>query len=123
MSTYLSVLQDQAQALGDQLYAQNDPMQRLADANAISAYMDTLIRKIRQEAAYEARLTLSSAEIAEVLEMDRKQIDYLVRRYLEDHPHKPRPPHHSRHLIEAYVDLTTESENHPHSVGTSASQS
>lgn len=123
MSTYLSVLQDQAQALGDQLYAQNDPMQRLADANAMSAYMDTLIRKIRQEAAYEARLTLSSAEIAEVLEMDRKQIDYLVRRYLEDHPHKPKPPHHNRHQIEAYVDLTTESENRPHLADTNATQS
>lgn len=118
MSTYLSVLQDQAQALGDQLYAQPDPMQRLADANAIDAYMALLLRKIRQEAAYEARQTMASGNIAEVLGMDRKQIDYLVRRYLEDHPHKPKPPRHNRHLIESYVDLTQEDAPHSHQADT-----
>lgn len=108
MSSHLTALYDQAQMLGDQLYAQRDPVQRLVDATAIEKHLLSLIKKIRQESAYEARFTLTSGDIAEIIDVDRKHVDYLVNRYLEANPHKEKPPHHNRSKIEGYVDLTTQ---------------
>ena len=53
-------------------------------------------------------MTRPSVEIAEMLEMDRKDVDYLVRVYLVDNPYAPIPPRRNRTPIDQFVDLSGE---------------
>lgn len=104
--TYTSNLGYQTTALTDALYAQPDPLKRLLDATIMQRNIYRLLQQIRQEAAYEARQVLSSGQIADYLEMDRKTVDYLVRRYLETHPYKEPPTRKMRQKVTSFVDLS-----------------
>lgn len=107
MSIITSV-EDEMRSLLDMLHGQ-PPIDRLAYALAIEQAFTKLVRELKQEAAYDARMQYTIGDIAEILEVDRKSIEYLVRTYMERHPYKDAPPHHNRSKIDRFVDLTHES--------------
>lgn len=90
------------------LEGERDPVERLRAIRRLEGVSTRAFRKLKREAAYEARMARPSVEIAEMLEMDRKDIDYLVRVYLVDNPYAPAPPRKNRSKIERFVDLSGE---------------
>lgn len=90
------------------LEAERNPVERLRTIRMLEATSTKAFRKIKREAAYEARMTHSSSDIADALEMDRKDVDYLVRVYLVDNPYAPKPPVRHRGTITDFVDLSGE---------------
>lgn len=72
---------DEFQALIDSMYHDSDQSQRLANLQRLYKDGVTLLRKARDEAAYELR-TRYSSEDAEILSgVSRRYIDYWANRY------------------------------------------
>ena len=111
MST-LRAIHDQANAVEETLLYEKDPIERMKAIFAASKRFNRMFRTIEREAAYEARWRLSGKDIAELMDVDRRQIDYLVSCYLRDNPYKEPPPHHNRSKIDEYVDLSQGNDHH-----------
>ena len=111
MST-LRAMHDQANTTEEILLYEKDPIERVKAIRAASKRFNRMFRTIEREAAYEARWQLSGKDIAELLDVDRRQIDYLVACYLRDNPQKEPPPHHNRSKIDEYVDLSQGNDHH-----------
>lgn len=90
----------------DLLYSETDPINRLDAARKLEKTITAIFRKAKREAAYEAAMIASSSEIGDRVGAYRRDIDYLVRCYMEDNPHQPAPPRRSRREIESFVDLS-----------------
>ena len=89
----------------DALYANPDPVMRLMDALLIEQKLKRQLADVKWDAAYQARMLMTSSEISKIIEIDRRSIDYMVHKYLERYPHKEPPPHMHRDKITGYVDL------------------
>jgi hypothetical protein len=114
---------DDLTAIITTIYTERNPIERLAVARYAEQLFLTELRRLKQDAAYEARATASSADIADELGMDRKAVDYLVHRYMELNPHKEKPAYRSRGPIEQYVDLSQGNDHHSRQADTRTSQS
>jgi hypothetical protein len=101
-------VEDQITMVTDTIYSEKDPLERLRAIRALERSLVQRLRKLKREAAYDAVLTMPSSEVGHRLQMDRKDVDYLVRCYLADNPHKPAPPRKKRHAIDSFVDLSRE---------------
>jgi hypothetical protein len=101
-------IEDQITMLTDTIYSEPNPVERLRALRILERSLVQRLRKLKREAAYDAAMTMPSSEVAHRLEMDRKDVEYLVRCYLGDNPHKPAPPRRKRHAIDAFVDLSRE---------------
>ena len=106
-STYMA-LEDSLLHIITSLQAERDPIERLRTIRRLEATSTRAFRKLKREAAYDARMTMPAVVIAEVLEMDRKDVEYLVRVYLVDNPHAAKPPIRQRKHIEHFIDLSGE---------------
>ena len=106
-STYMA-LEDSMLQILTSLEAERNPVERLRAIRRLEATSTRAFRKLKREAAYEARMTMPAIQIAELLEMDRKDVEYLVRVYLVDNPHAPKPPLEQRKQIDQFVDLSGE---------------
>lgn len=106
-STYMA-LEDSLLQILTSLQAERDPLERLRTIRRLEATSASAFRKIKREAAYDARMTMPAIQIAELLEMDRKEVEYLVRVYLVDNPYAPKPPLKKRAKIDSFVDLSGE---------------
>jgi hypothetical protein len=111
MST-LRAIHDEANTVEEILLYEKDPIERMKAIFNASKRFNRMFRTIEREAAYEARWRLSGKDIAELLDVDRRHIDYLIAKYLEDNPHKEPPPHHNRSKIDEYVDLSQGNDHH-----------
>ena len=111
MST-VRAMHDQANTVEEILLYEKDPIERLKAVAAAHKRFVKMFRTIEREAAYEARWKFSGKDIAELLDVDRRHIDYFVACYLRDNPHKEPPPHHNRSKIEEYVDLSQGNDHH-----------
>lgn len=105
MST-IRAIEDQITMLTDSIYAEQDPVERLRALRIIERSLVQRLRKLKREAAYDAAMAHPSRDIAERVGMDRKDVDYLVRVYLEDNPQKVPPPRRKRHTIDSFVNLS-----------------
>lgn len=121
MST-VRAMHDQANTIEDILLYEKDPVERLRATAEARKRLARLLQTVEREAAYEARFTLTGKDIAELLDIDRRQIDYLVSRYLKDNPHKEPPPHHNRSKIDSYVDLSQGNDHHSRLADTKTAQ-
>jgi hypothetical protein len=108
MSTTYTTLEDSLLNILTSLEAEKDPVERLRAIRRLETTAVKAFRRIKREAAYDARMTRSSGEIADAVGMDRKDLDYLIRVYLVDNPYAPKPPHRTRHTIDHFVDLSGE---------------
>ena len=99
-------IEDGIMSLLDMLHAEPDPAKRLDLALTVEHAFRKLIRAMKQESAYEARMLYTTGDIARLVNVERKSIEYLIKRYMESHPYKDAPPHHNRSKIEEFVDLT-----------------
>lgn len=90
MSTVTRV-EDSLLSILDDVESVRDPVQRLVEAKRIEQTFKRMMRKLKQEAAYEARQSHTAADIAHAIGNDRKMVDYLVRKHLENHPYLERP--------------------------------
>lgn len=122
MST-LRAMHDQANTTEEILLYEKDPIERLKAVGAARWRFIQMFRTIEREAAYEARWRLSGKDIAELLDVDRRQIDYLVACYMRDNPHKEPPPHHNRSKIDEYVDLSQGNDHHSRLADTRSARS
>jgi hypothetical protein len=122
MST-LRAIHDEANTVEEILLYEKDPIERLRAVAAAHKRFIGMFRTIEREAAYEARFSLSGKDIAELLDVDRRQIDYLVSCYLRDNPYKEPPPHHNRSRIDEYVDLSQGNDHHSRLADTRTDQS
>jgi hypothetical protein len=116
-------MHDQADALENILLYEKDPIERMRAVSAASKRFNKLFRDIEREAAYEARFKYPASDVAMILDIDRRHIDYLIAKYLEDNPHKEPPPHHNRSKIESYVDLSQGNDHHSRQADTRNDQS
>lgn len=83
MSIRYTHFYDEFQALLDSMYNDSDQSQRLANLQQLYKDGVTLLRRARDEAAYDLR-TRYSSEDAEVLSgVSRRYIDYWANRYRE----------------------------------------
>lgn len=108
MATTYMALEDSLLQILTSLEAERNPVERLRAIRRLEATSTRAFRKLKREAAYEARMTMPAIQIAELLEMDRKDVEYLVRVYLVDNPHAPEPPRRQRKQIDQFVDLSRE---------------
>jgi hypothetical protein len=122
MST-LRAIHDEANRVEEILLYEKDPVERMKAIFSASKRFNKMFRTIEREAAYEARLRLTGKDIAELMDVDRRQIDYLVSCYLRDNPHKEPPPHHNRSKIDEYVDLSQGNDHHSRQANTRNDQS
>jgi len=122
MST-VRAMHDQANTVEEILLYEKDPIERLRAVAAAHKRFIKMFRTIEREAAYEARQKLSGKDIAELLDIDRRHIDYFVSCYLRDNPHKEPPPHHNRSKIDEYVDLSQGNDHHSRLTSTRSGQS
>jgi len=122
MST-VRAMHDQATQTGDILHYERDPIVRLQATMEARARFAKMFRDIEREAAYEARFKYPASDVAMILDIDRRHIDYLIAKYLEDNPHKEPPPHHNRSKIESYVDLSQGNDHHSRQADTRNDQS
>jgi len=99
-------LEDQITSLMDSMQSERDPIVRLDVARNLERTFVKSIKKIKREAAYDARMKHSSREIADAVGADRKDIDYLVNVYLIDNPYKASPPRKHRVEVDSFVDLS-----------------
>lgn len=106
-STYMA-LEDSLLQIITSLQAERDPIERLRAIRRLEATSTRAFRKLKREAAYDARMTMPTVQIAELLEMDRKDVEYLVRVYLVDNPHAPKPTIRKRKDIGDFIDLSGE---------------
>lgn len=90
------------------LQAERDPVERLRAIRRLERTVVGSLRKLKREAAYDARMTMPTVQIAELLEMDRKDVEYLVRVYLVDNPYAPKPTIRKRKELGNFVDLSGE---------------
>jgi hypothetical protein len=116
-------MHDQANTTEEILLYEKDPIERVKAIRAASKRFNRMFRTIEREAAYEARWQLSGKDIAELLDVDRRQIDYLVACYLRDNPQKEPPPHHNRSKIDEYVDLSQGNDHHSRLANTKSDRS
>lgn len=106
-STY-TALEDSLLQIITSLEIERDPVERLRAIRKLEAVSTRAFRKLKREAAYEARMSMPAIQIAELLDMDRKEIEYLVRVYLVDNPHAQEPARRKRIAIDQFVDLSGE---------------
>jgi hypothetical protein len=119
MST-LRAIHDEANRVEEILLYEKDPIERMKAIFVASKRFNKMFRTIEREAAYEARWKLSGKDIAELMDVDRRHVDYLVSCYLRDNPHKELPPHHNRSKIDEYVDLSQGNDHHSRLAGTTS---
>tara|TARA_R110000803_G_scaffold50063_2_gene104011 strand:- start:114 stop:440 length:327 start_codon:yes stop_codon:yes gene_type:complete len=105
MSINYTIFQDQMLMLLESVTSETDEMVRLQNLRKLKKDFVGRIRKEERKAAYEARMLFSSADVADSVGMDRKDLDYLVRVHLTDHPEKPSPKKRKRVDITNYLDL------------------
>ena len=106
-STY-TALEDSLLQILTSLEAERNPLERLRAIRRLEVTSVRSFRKLKREAAYEARMTMPANQMAELLGMDRKDVEYLVRVYLVDNPYAPKPPIRQRVKIDSFVDLSGE---------------
>lgn len=101
-------LEDSLLQILTSLQAERNPIERLRTIRKLEAASVRAFRKLKREAAYDARMTMPAIQIAELLDMDRKEVEYLVRVYQVDNPYAPKPPIRQRIQIDQFVDLSRE---------------
>ena len=104
MSNSYLAIEDNVTQVMDKISAVRDPAERLKILNEIQHFIVKELRKAKRDAAYSARKKFSSRELEEITNIYRKDIDYLVRCYMEDHPAAQRIKH-TRIKIGSSVDL------------------
>lgn len=109
-------LHDQVVAITDSIWIERDPIKRLALADALERDGMALIRKIKYESAYQARLKFTAEQISNATGVDRKHVTYLVKRHLEENPQLDSPTKRYDADVSEFIDLrhllAKEKENH-----------
>lgn len=108
MSMTYTMLEDQLMMLIESATSDKDPIIRLKHLRRLKKQALHYLRRAERKAGYDARMVFASADIAESVGMDRKELEYLVRVYLVDNPEKPRPKQRQRVDITSYIDLSGE---------------
>jgi hypothetical protein len=108
MSMTYTAIEDQLISLIDTLSSEPNAIERLRTIKRIEELAMRMLRRIKTEAAYDARMRANSGDIADAVEMDRKAIDYLVRVYLVNNPSKPRPRTRQPSDVSSFLDLSGE---------------
>ena len=94
--------------LADIALAETDPLRRLKAARQAEQGSRKTFRRIVRKAAYDARMIFSAQDIQDITGIDRKDIDYLVKAYLQDNPMDPKPKQRKHVDLSEYMDLTGE---------------
>ena len=109
-------LHDQMVAITDSLWAERDPIKRLALADALERDGMAILRKIKYESAYAARAKHSGEYVSGMTGIDRKHITYLVKKHMDNNPQLPRVTKKKSADISGFIDLrhllAKEKENH-----------
>lgn len=108
MSMTYTAIEDQLISLIDTLSSEPNAIERLRMIKRVEELSRRMMRRIKTEAAYDARMKNNSGDIADAVEMDRKAIDYLVRVYLVNNPSKPRPRTRQPSDVSSCIDLSGE---------------
>jgi hypothetical protein len=98
-------LHDQMVAITDSLWAERDPIKRLALADALERDGMAILRKIKYESAYTARTKYSAENISRISGIDRKQITYLVKKHMDQNPQLPRITKKANQDVSDFIDL------------------
>jgi hypothetical protein len=106
MSMTYTMLEDQLMMLVESATSEQDPIIRLKHLRRLKKEGLKHLRKAERKAAYDARMAFSWTDIAEALQVDRKELEYLVSVYLVDNPEKPAPKKRQRVDISNYLDLS-----------------
>lgn len=102
------MLEDSLLQILTSLESERDPIERLRAIIKLEATATRAFKKLKREAAYEAIMTMPAVQIAELVDMDRKSVEYLIRVYLVDNPYAAKPPIRKRKHINQFVDLSGE---------------
>ena len=105
MSSRYESFYDQAQAVIDSVAHEKDPAVRLQYVQRMLFDLPQLLRKQRDRAAYELRLSHSGEAAANASGMDRHQIEYWSDRWISANG-LPKVKYRARRIPERPVDLS-----------------
>lgn len=106
MSINYTLIEDQLLMLIESAASDSDLIIRLQHLHRLRKQASKHLRHAERKAAYNARMVYSGADLAEAINMDRKELEYLVKKYLEINPELPRPKRRIRLDISNYIDLS-----------------
>jgi|TARA_R110000803_G_scaffold201528_2_gene266346 hypothetical protein len=105
ISTY-TIVQDQIQMLLEVAASNPDLILRLKDVRRLKKELFDAVRELERKSAYEARMVFSIKDVAEVLDMQRADLAYIVSAYTDKYPELPKPRQRQRVDISKYLDLS-----------------
>lgn len=110
MSSIANQIIDSLMSIIDMIHAERDPIQKLTIAMQVEQETARLLKELKQEAAYDARMAYPTLEVADLVDSNRKTIEHLVNKHMERNPQLPKPPHHNKSRITTFLDLRSESD-------------
>lgn len=98
---------DQIHYLSDLIAVEQEPIRRLATAEAIYRHVTGILQKQLHSAAYEARVKYAVRDIEAMTGIDASRVSYYTRKHCERES-LPMPKHRVRVSVDSYIDLSGE---------------